>query len=112
MARYRLAAILESTSDAFIAQTLDGRIIDWNKGASKLFGYRKGEMLGTSISRLIPGDRRQEGEDIRKRIKRCETIESLETVRQSRDGRLIHVSVTVAPIKNGGGEVVGVSEIV
>ena len=54
MARYWLAAMLESSSDAFIAQTLDGLIIDWNKGASKLFGYRKGEMLGTPISRLIP----------------------------------------------------------
>jgi PAS domain S-box-containing protein len=112
VARFRLAAILESTSDAFIAQSLDGLITDWNKGAENLFGYRKGEILGTPIGRLIPQDRYKEGDYILERIKRCEAVENVETLRQTRDGRLIHVSETVSPIQDKTGRVIGASKIV
>ena len=111
MVSIRMAAIVESSDDAIIGKDLNGIITSWNKGAEKVLGYAAGEMLGTSILRLIPADRRGEENQILEKIKRGESVEHFETRRQTRDGRLIDVSVTVSPIKDAGGKVVGVSKV-
>ena len=107
----RMAAIVESSDDAIIGKDLNGIITSWNKGAEKIFGYAAGEMLGTSILRLIPADRRDEENQILEKIKRGESVEHFETRRQTKDGRLIDVSVTASPIKDASGKVVGVSKV-
>jgi PAS domain S-box-containing protein len=107
----RMAAIVESSDDAIIGKDLNGIITSWNKGAEKIFGYAAGEMLGTSILRLIPADRRDEENQILVKIRRGESMEHFETRRQTRDGRLIDVSVTASPIKDASGKVIGVSKV-
>jgi PAS domain S-box-containing protein len=107
----RLAAIVESSSDAIIGKTLDGAIFTWNPGAEKLFGYSAGEAIGRHISIVIPADRRDEVPQILERIGRSESTENYETVRLNREGKEIDVSVTVSPIKDGGGAVIGASTI-
>jgi PAS domain S-box-containing protein len=106
-----LAAIIESSDDAIIAKDLSGRIVTWNKGAENIFGYKAGEMVGTSILRLIPADRQEEENFILAKIKSGEKVEHFETLRQTKEGRLIHVSVTVSPIKDDNGKVIGASKI-
>jgi len=106
-----LAAIVESSDDAIIGKDLNGLITSWNKGAEKIFGYPSGEMVGTSIRRLIPSDRQEEEAQILGRIKNGESVEHFETLRQTKDGRLIDVSVTVSPIKDADGKPVGVSKV-
>jgi PAS domain S-box-containing protein len=108
----QLAAIVESSEDAIIGEDLNGIIMSWNIGAERNYGYSALEMLGTSITRLIPLDRRQEATHIQERLRRGDSVKNLETVRQTKDGRLIDVSVTVSPIKAKSGEVVGVSKVV
>ncbi|MEK6304124.1 MAG: PAS domain S-box protein [Acidobacteriota bacterium] len=107
----RLAAIVESSSDAIIGKTLDGTIFAWNPGAGKLFGYSAGEAIGRHISILIPADRKDEVPQILERIGRSESTENYETVRLNREGKGIDVSVTVSPIKDGDGAVIGASTI-
>ncbi len=107
----RMAAIVEFSDDAIIGKDLNGIITSWNKGAEKIFGYAAGEMMGTSILRLIPADRHGEENQILEKIKRGESVEHFETRRQTRDGRLIDVSVTASPIKDASGKVVGVSKV-
>jgi PAS domain S-box-containing protein len=107
----RLAAIIEFSDDAIIGKDLNSIITSWNKGAEKIFGYTTGEMVGTSIMRLIPADRRDEESQILKKIKRGENVEHFETLRQTKDGRLINVSVTVSPIKDSTGKVIGISKV-
>ena len=104
-------SIVESSNDAIMGKGLDGIITSWNAGAERIFGYSAGEMLGTSIMRLIPADRRNEEAKILDRIQRGESLDNLETLRQTKDGRLIHVSVTVCPIKDLSGKVIGVSKV-
>jgi PAS domain S-box-containing protein len=111
MASNRLAAIVEFSDDAIIGKDLNSSITSWNKGAERIFGYTAGEMVGTSIMRLIPADRLDEENLILGRIKRGETMEHFETLRQTKDGRLINISVTVSPIKDAAGKVVGVSKV-
>ena len=84
----RLAAIVESSDDAIIGKDLNSIINSWNKGAEKIFGYAAGEMMGTSILRLIPADRHEEENQILEKIKRGESVEHFETQRQTKDGRL------------------------
>jgi len=107
----RLAAIVESSFDAIIGKNLDGIITSWNAGAQNVFGYAAAEMLGTSIRRLIPADRQDEEDHILEKIRRGESVEQFETLRRTKDGRLISVSVTASPIKDVTGEVIGVSKV-
>jgi PAS domain S-box-containing protein len=108
----RLAAIVESSNDGIIGKDLNGIITSWNLGAEKIFGYPALEMLGTSITRLIPSDRQDEEDLILGQIKQGEGAGPFDTLRLTRDGRVIDVSITASPIRDAGGEVVGASKIV
>lgn len=108
----KLAAIVESSDDAIIGRSLDGIIATWNGGAERLFGYAAEEVVGHPISLLVPPDRRHEEADIQERSGQGESIEHFETVRITKDGRRIDVSLTVSPIKNLAGKIVGASKIV
>ena len=111
MASIRLAAIIESSNDAIMGKDLKGIITSWNKGAEKIFGYTADEMVGTSILRLIPSDRQNEENQILEKIKLGEGVMNFETLRQTKDGGLISVSVTASPIKDVSGTVIGVSKV-
>src|ERR1035438_627823 len=93
MASIRLAAIVECSDDAIIGKDPNGIITSWNKGAEKIFGYSANEIVGTSIMRLIPADRQNEENHILGKIKRGESVEHFETRRQTKDRRLIDVSI-------------------
>ena len=107
----RLAAIVEFSDDAIISKDLNGVITSWNRGAEKLFGYPAAEIVGTSILRLVPDDRRQEEQDILEKIKGGESVDHFETLRQAKDGRLLDVSLTASPIRDAEGAVVGASKV-
>jgi PAS domain S-box-containing protein len=107
----QLAAIVESSDDAIIRKDLNSIITSWNKGADAIFGYTASEMVGTSIMRLIPTDRQHEENQFPGQIKLGQNAEHFETLRQTKDGRLIDVSVTVSPIKDAMGKVIGVSKV-
>jgi len=106
-----LAAIIESSEDAIVSKTLDGTVTSWNKSAAKMFGYNEGEMVGKSIITVIPKDRRQEEVVILGKIRQGEKVEHYETVRLRKDGTEIAVSLTISPIKNAAGQVIGASKI-
>jgi PAS domain S-box-containing protein len=106
-----LASIVESSDDAIISKTLDAIITSWNKGAERMFGYTAEEAVGKSVTILIPSDRQSEERAILERIGRGERIEHYETIRRRKDGSLIAVSLTVSPIKNVEGRIVGASKI-
>jgi PAS domain S-box-containing protein len=106
-----LAAIVDSSEDAIIGKDLNGVITSWNKGAEKIFGYNAGEIVGTSIMRLIPAGRQDEEVRILDKIRRGERVEHFETQRQTKDGRLIDVAVTASPIRDGAGKVIGASKV-
>jgi PAS domain S-box-containing protein len=106
-----LASIVEFSDDAIVSKNLDGVISSWNKGAERVFGYTAKEAIGQSITIIIPEDRRDEELDILTRIGRGEHIDHFETVRRRKDGRLIHVSLTISPVKNVDGRIVGASKI-
>ncbi len=108
----RLAAIIDSSDDAIIGKNLSGIILSWNKGAQRIFGYSATEMVGQSILRLIPPDRKNEEQQILERLLRGERVDHFETVRVAKDGRQIQVSVTISPVRNSHGEIVGASKIV
>lgn len=110
-ASLRLAAIVEFSDDAIIGKDPNGIIVSWNKGAEKIFGYTACEAVGTSFTRLVPADRRDEEKQILARIACGESVEHFETQRQTKDGRLIEVSVTSSPIKDAAGKVIGVSKV-
>jgi len=105
------AAIVDSAEDAIISKNLEGVIQTWNRAAERIFGYLADEVVGKSITLLIPPDRLAEEQEILTRIKRGERIEHYEAVRVTKDGRRIPVSLTVSPIKNARGEIVGASKI-
>jgi PAS domain S-box-containing protein len=107
----RLVALVESSDDAIIAKTLDGIIQSWNRGAERLFGYSAHEAVGKSIKMLFPPDRLQEEETILSRIRRGERVNHYETVRKRKDGALLHVSLTISPIIDAHGEIIGASKI-
>lgn len=109
--RGELAAIVEYSDDAIIGKTLDGIVTSWNRGASRLFGYTSGEVVGTPIVRLFPEDRIGEEQDILARIGHGENVEHFETVRRHKDGHDIDVSITISPIKDRRGTVIGASKI-
>jgi PAS domain S-box-containing protein len=107
----RLAAIVASSDDAIIGKDLDGIITSWNFGAERIFGYTADEIIGRSIMRLIPPDRREEELEILSRIRHGERFNHFETMRLSKDGRQLNVSITVSPIKDSTGRVVGASKV-
>jgi PAS domain S-box-containing protein len=107
----RLAAIVESSDDAIISKDLDGVIKSWNQGAEKLFGYAAEEIVGRSITTLIPPDRHDEETGILDRLRRGEHIEHYETIRLRKDGRQVWVSLTISPLKDANGKVIGASKI-
>jgi len=106
----RMTAIVNSSYDAIVTKTLDGTITGWNESAERMFGYSEKEIVGQSIRRLIPSDRQQEEDDIIGRLQRGEMIQSFETVRLTRDGHSIDVSVTISPLHDGRGKLVGASK--
>jgi PAS domain S-box-containing protein len=107
----RLAAIIESSDDAIVSKNLSGIITSWNRGAERLFGYAAEEVVGQSITIVIPPDRRDEETLVLDRIRRGERIEHFETVRRRKDGGLVEISLTVSPVKDGTGRIVGASKI-
>ena len=110
-AAMRLAALVRSSRDAVVAKDLNGIITDWNQGAQRIFGYKPKEIIGKSILTLIPREHQFEESDILRRIRRGESIDHFETIRRRRDGRLIEVSLTISPIRDLQGKIVGVSKI-
>ena len=108
---YRLAAIVESSDDAIVSKNLNGVVVTWNKGAERIFGYAAEEIIGKPISILIPSDRENEESLILERIRRGERIDHYDTVRMRKDGSLIDISLTVSPIKDEQGRVMGASKI-
>jgi diguanylate cyclase (GGDEF)-like protein/PAS domain S-box-containing protein len=106
------AAIIESTEDAVFGTSLDGVIQSWNYGAEKIFGYTPSEAIGNSLSLLIPPDRTSEEAEILSRLSRGERVSHFETIRQRKDGQLIHVSISISPIMDRTGKVIGASKIV
>ena len=109
--RNRLAAIVESSNDAIISKNLDGIIQSWNAGAERILGYKAEEIVGQSILRLIPPDRQQEETAILSRIRRGERVEHFDTFRMTKDGRLVELSLTVSPVKDSQGKVIGASKV-
>mgnify|MGYP000403869202 CR=1 FL=1 len=108
----RLAAIVESSSDAIISKNLDGVLTSWNRAAQSLFGYTAEEAIGKNVTMLIPSDRLDEETEIIGKIRRGESIKTYETIRQRKDHRFVPVSLTVSPVRDAGGRVIGASKIV
>jgi PAS domain S-box-containing protein len=106
-----LAAIVESSADSIISKDLNGIITSWNQGAERMFGYPADEMIGHSILKLIPPDRVGEEDRILAVVRAGERLRDYETVRRCKNGRLIHVSLTISPIRNQQGAIVGISKI-
>src|ERR1041384_5255460 len=106
----RLAAIVESSDDAIVSKDLNGIITSWNRGAERVFGYTSEEAVGHSITMLIPPDRLSEEDIVLSKIRRGERVEHFETIRVRKDGRLVEVSVTVSPIRDADGTIVGASK--
>jgi PAS domain S-box-containing protein len=109
--RSHLAAIVESCDDAIVGKTLDGVIVSWNAGAERLYGYKAPEMVGQRIGLVIPPDRRNELPEILARIRTEGHIEHYETQRIRKDGRRIEVALTISPIRNSAGTIIGASTI-
>jgi PAS domain S-box-containing protein len=105
------AAIVESSDDAILSKDLEGVITSWNRGAQRLFGYSAEEAVGRSVTIIIPFDRHDEEPMILERVRRGERIEHYETIRQRKDGSLVDISITVSPIKDEKGKIVGASKI-
>ena len=107
----RLASIVESTDDAIVSKDLTGIITSWNGGAERLFGYAAEEVIGKPVTILIPPDRLDEEPEIIERISRGERVDRYDTVRRRKDGSLVDVSLTVSPLKDADGRIVGASKI-
>ena len=106
-----LSLIVASSDDAILSKDLNGTITSWNRGAERMFGYTAEEMIGSSILRIIPPDRHSEEAAILSKLRRGERIDHYETVRRKKDGRLFDISITVSPLTDEGGNVVGASKI-
>ena len=107
----RLISIVESSDDAIISKDLNGVIATWNKGAERLFGYFAEEIVGKPITTIIPADRNDEETGILERIRRGERIEHFETVRRRKDGQMVNISLTVSPVFDRSGKIIGASKI-
>src|SRR5690606_33260263 len=109
--RAHLAAIIDSSDDAIISKDLDGIITSWNAGAARLYGYTADEVLGRPVSMLAPEEQADEIPAIMARLRRGERVSHYETVRRTKKGRLVHVSLTVSPILDRVGHVIGASAV-
>jgi PAS domain S-box-containing protein len=107
----RLAAIVVSSDDAIVGKTLEGRVTSWNAGATRIFGYEAQEMIGQSITKIIPPELRQEEDVILAKLKRGEHIDHYETVRMAKDGRRLNISLSVSPVLDKTGRIIGASKI-
>ncbi len=110
-AQAKLAAIVESSDDGIVGKTLEGVVTSWNQGAERIFGYSAQEMLGTHINRIIPDDRQHEEPMILGKIRSGQRVDHFETIRRRKDGRFINVSVTISPIRDAMGKIIGASKI-
>jgi len=110
-AAMRLAAVMQSSHDAVVAKDLNGIITDWNQSAERIFGYKAREIIGKSILTLIPKERQSEETEILRKIRSDQSIDHYETIRRRKNGKLIEVSLTVSPIKDLKGKVIGASKI-
>src|SRR5690349_21472500 len=110
-ALFALAAIVESSDDAIIGKTLKGIVTSWNKGAERIYGYVAGDIIGQPISTIMPPELEDELPNILQRIERGERVDHYETVRMKKDGQRIRVSLTVSPIKDQEGRVIGASAV-
>ena len=110
-ARTHLAAIVESSDDAIISKTLEGIITSWNRAAERLYGYPAAEMIGQPIARLIPPDLADDFPMIMARLRRGERIEHYETQRLAKDGTRIEVALTISPLRDHTGQIIGASKI-
>ena len=108
---FRLAAIVTSSEDAIVAKDLNGTIQSWNRGAEKVVGYTAEEAIGRNITIIVPEDRLGEEADVLSRIRGGQSVEHFETIRRRKDGELIHISLTVSPIRDAHGRITGASKI-
>src|SRR3984957_17415093 len=106
-----LAAIVDSSDDAIVSKTLDGIITSWNRGAEKIFGYSAEEAIGRHITLIIPTERHGEENEVLTRVRRGEKLDHFETVRQAKDGREVHISLTVSPVRDVSGKIIGASKV-
>jgi PAS domain S-box-containing protein len=106
-----LSAIIDSSEDAIVTKDLNGVVTSWNKGAQRIFGYTPEEMIGQPILRLIPPDRKEEEPAILKRLRNGERVDHITTKRLHKDGHQLDISLTISPIKNRAGEIVGASKV-
>src|SRR6058998_2442986 len=106
-----VAAIVDSSDDAIVSKTLDGLITSWNRAAERIFGWTAAEAIGRHITLIVPQDRRGEEDEVLARLGRGETIDHFETVRITKDGRLRDISLTVSPVRNSAGRIVGASKV-
>lgn len=111
IAAHHLAAIVESSDDAIVSKDVNGIIMSWNRAAERIFGYSSDEAVGRSIHLIIPDDRRSEEDHVLSQIRAGHSVEHFETVRQRKDGTRLHVSLTVSPIRDSAGVVIGASKI-
>jgi PAS domain S-box-containing protein len=109
--RGRLAAIIDTSDDAIVSKSLEGVIKSWNRGAERIFGWTAAEAIGRHITLIIPSERHAEEDDVIGRIRRGELVDHFETIRVAKDGRLVNISLTVSPIKDPSGRIIGASKI-
>ena len=107
----RLASIVESSDDAIISKSLDGIIRSWNSGATKIFGYEPAEIIGQPVLKLIPPDLHHEEDEILAKLRRGDRIEHFDTVRLTKDGRRVDISLTVSPLRDRAGNIIGASKV-
>src|SRR5215471_5359628 len=106
-----LAAIVDCSDDAIISEDLTGRITSWNRGAERIFGYTAQEAIGQPVMMLIPDDRQKEEVQILARLQRGEPVDHLETIRRRKDGKLLNISLTISPVRDRQGRIIGGSKI-
>ena len=111
IANARLASIVTSSDDAIVAKTVDGIVTDWNGGAETIFGYSAGDMIGKTLSILLPPGREREEDEILAKVRNGGKVDHFETTRRRKDGEIIDVSVTVSPVWNENGNLIGASKI-
>src|ERR1051325_6515606 len=109
--RLLLGAIVDSSDDAIISKDLSGQITSWNQGAERLYGYTAAEAVGKSIMLVVPADRQEEEREILARLQRGERVDHFETTRRRKDGTVMNVSLTISPLRNPRGELIGASKI-